>query len=107
METNKIAELLEIIERILSAIKDESTERTNKMLFGWQILSHLTQIYSIVNSSNVRAPGQLLVSRLILKECNRIMVETEKSISDIPDEFKLMMKSIKSTGNDHDIEKTQ
>jgi len=39
METNKIAELLEIIERILSAIKDESTERTNKMLFGWQILS--------------------------------------------------------------------
>jgi len=105
METNKIAELLEIVEELLETIKSENTDRNEKMLLGWKVLSHLTQIYGIVNSCNVRAPGQLLVARLILSESNRMIDETINSIGDTPEEFKMMISSIKSTGQ-NDNQKT-
>lgn len=104
METNKIAELLAIVEELLATIKDPNTEKNEKMLLGWKVLSHLTQVYGIVNSCNVRAPGQLLVARLILKESNRMIDETVKSIDSIPEEFNMMISSIKSTGQNDNQE---
>ena len=106
METNKIAELLDTVEEILPAIKDERTDENQKMAQAWKLLSHLTQVFGIVNSSNVRAPGQRLIARLVLDESNRLITEALDSIGDVPPEFNIMIDSIKSTGCENAIEKT-
>lgn len=106
MDTNKIADLFALVEKTLKTIKDETTGENEKMMLGWKILSNLTQVFGLVNSTNVRAPGQVMVGQLILKESNRFIDETVKSIENIPDEFKMMINSIKLTGQENDIEKT-
>lgn len=107
MELNKIAELLAIVESLLRAIKDEQTSADDKKLTGWKVLSHLTQVFGIVNSSNIRAPGQILVARLIIEESNRLIDEMVDSIGDdTPEEFNLMIDSIKVAGHKNDIQKT-
>lgn len=105
MELNKIADLFAAVEGILKKIKNGSDNEEKKKL-GWKVLSHLTQVYGIVNSANVRAPGQRLIAKLVIDESNRMIDETVNSIEDIPGEFNLMLESIKITGHDNDIEKT-
>jgi len=104
MDTNKIADLLAKVESLLATLRE--TEQSERMAIGWRILSHITQIYGAVNSSNVRAPGQLLVAKLIRQEAERLIKQTEISIPAIPEEFYIMINSIKSTGSENDLEKT-
>jgi len=106
MDTNKIADLFALIERTLSEIKSEDTEQEKKMMLGWKILSNITQVYGIVNSSNRRAPGQMLVARLISEESDRLIEDVMNSIENVPEEFRMMIQSVRSTGQEDDNKKT-
>ena len=80
MDTNKIAELFSIVEGIIEDIEKSELTDTVKFQLAWKILSSLSQVCGIVNSAKVRAPGQILVGRLIMAEADRLVAKCTELI---------------------------
>jgi len=106
VDTNRIAELIEIVEGILANIEENQLTDTVKFQLAWKVLSSLSQVCGIVNSAKVRAPGQVLVGRLIQDEADRLIEKCTGLIGN-PEELD-MLKSMNTmeTNEDGKDEKT-
>lgn len=100
MDTNKIAELIEIVEDIIKDIEENDFSDTVKFKLAWQVLSSLSQVSGIVNSAKVRAPGQVLVGKLIISETNRLIAKCTELVGNPEELHALRNMNTMSTDED-------
>lgn len=80
MNTEKIAELIELAEKNLEIIELKDFDDNEVSKLQWRIISSLAEAKAIANIAKVRAKGQVLIQRLVIAECDSLIIRCHLSL---------------------------